>query len=117
MHESDGAALSETAVLKALAALAQETRLRVFRLLIVAGTEGLTPGQLCEALHTSPTALSFHLKELMRADLIHAKRHGRHLIYRAAIPQMNALLGFLTAHCCRGEPCLTVPTPLDCDFC
>jgi DNA-binding transcriptional ArsR family regulator len=111
MSESD---MTEPEALKAMAALAQETRLRVFRLLIVAGAQGLTPGQLCEALSTPPSALSFHLKELVRAKLIHAERRGRHLIYRATIAQMNALLGFLTAHCCQGEPCLVVPARLDC---
>ena len=106
--------MQETEVVKALAALAQETRLRIFRLLIVASPGGLTPGHLSEQLGAAPTALSFHLKELSHAGLVDAERDGRHLIYRAAMPQMNALLGFLTAHCCQGQPCLDAPLALDC---
>lgn len=109
--------MEEAAVVKALAALAQDTRLRVFRLLVVAGPEGLTPGQMSEELDTAPTALSFHLKELSHAGLVAAERDGRHLIYRASIPLMNNLLGFLTAHCCQGQACLEVSTKLDCHNC
>ncbi|WP_439112655.1 ArsR/SmtB family transcription factor [Hydrogenophaga sp.] len=106
--------MEEAAVVQALGALAQETRLRIFRLLVVAGPSGLTPGHMSEALGTAPTALSFHLKELSQAGLIARERDGRNLIYRAAIPLMNDLLGFLTAHCCQGQACLDVPTQLDC---
>lgn len=107
--------MEEADVVKALGALAQETRLRIFRLLVVTGPEGLTPGHLSEQLATSPTALSFHLKELSHAGLIAAERDGRNLIYRASIPQMNKLLGFLTAHCCQGQACLSSPARLECD--
>jgi ArsR family transcriptional regulator, arsenate/arsenite/antimonite-responsive transcriptional repressor len=106
--------MEEPDVIQALSALAQETRLRIFRLLVVAGTQGLTPTHLSEALGVAPTALSFHLKELSQAGLIGVERDGRHLIYRAAIPLMNDLLGFLTAHCCGGQPCLESPTQLAC---
>ena len=109
--------MEEAEVITALGALAQETRLRVFRLLVVAGPEGLTPGHISEELAASPTALSFHLKELSHAGLIAAERDGRNLIYRASIPLMNDLLGFLTAHCCQGQACLTTPSKLDCDNC
>lgn len=109
--------MDETDVVRALSALAQETRLRVFRLLVVAGPEGLTPGQMAETLGTAPTALSFHLKELSHAGLISCERNGRHLIYRASVPLMNELLGFLTAHCCQGQPCLEAPVKLDCSAC
>jgi ArsR family transcriptional regulator, arsenate/arsenite/antimonite-responsive transcriptional repressor len=109
--------MEEADVVKALAALAQDTRLRIFRLLIVAGPDGLTPGHMSEALGTASTALSFHLKELSHAGLIAAERDGRNLIYRASIPLMNDLLGFLTAHCCGGQACLTAPTQLDCNNC
>lgn len=108
--------MEEPDVLKALAALAQETRLRIFRLLVVAGPDGLTPSHMAEQLGAAPTALSFHLKELSHAGLVDAERDGRHLIYRAAIPQMNDLLGFLTAHCCQGQPCLDTPSALDCSL-
>jgi ArsR family transcriptional regulator len=97
--------MDETDVVRALGALAQETRLRIFRMLVVAGPKGVLPGQMAEALGSSPTALSFHLKELVHAGLASSERDGRHLIYRASIPQMNGLLGFLTAHCCEGQPC------------
>lgn len=109
--------MEEADVIKALAALAQETRLRIFRLLVVAGPEGLTPGRMSEALGASPTALSFHLKELSQVGLISSEREGRHLFYRASIPSMNELMGFLTAHCCQGQPCLDVSAPLDCNNC
>ena len=97
--------LHEDDVVRALGALAQPTRLRIFRMLVVAGPEGLMPGHMAEALGASPNALSFHLKELLTAGLVGAERDGRHLIYRARFARMNALLGFLTAHCCEGQPC------------
>jgi DNA-binding transcriptional ArsR family regulator len=86
----------------ALAALAQPTRLAAFRALVVAGPQGLTHGALAEALAVPPATLSFHLKELTHAGLLSAERDGRHLIYRAAFAHMQALLGYLTAHCCEG---------------
>ena len=80
-------------------------------LLVVAGKDGLTPGHMAETLEVAPTALSFHLKELSHAGLVHSERDGRHLIYRASIAAMNELLAFLTAECCQGQPCLTLPVP------
>jgi DNA-binding transcriptional ArsR family regulator len=109
--------MQEADVVKALAALAQDTRLRAYRLLVVAGPQGLTPSVMSDALGMAPNGLSFHLKELSQAGLIAAERDGRHLIYRASIPAMNALLGFLTAHCCQGQPCLDVNPRLDCSPC
>ncbi|MGE0097587.1 MAG: ArsR/SmtB family transcription factor [Hydrogenophaga sp.] len=97
--------MNETDVVRALGALAQETRLRIFRMLVVAGSKGVLPGRMAEELGTSPTAISFHLKELVHAGLASSERDGRHLIYRANFAQMNGLLGFLTAHCCEGQPC------------
>lgn len=101
--------LNDTQVVQALAALAQESRLRVFRMLVVAGPSGATPGQISESLAIAPTALSFHLKELTRAGLLTQERDGRYLIYRTHIDTMNALLKFLTAECCHGLPCLEDP--------
>lgn len=101
--------MEEADAIKALAALAQDTRLRIFRQLVVAGQEGLTPGQMSEALGTAPTALSFHLKELSHSGLIDAERDGRNLIYRARFDRMNTLLGYLTEHCCAGQPCEVSP--------
>ncbi len=98
--------MEEQDVVKALAALAQPSRLRAFRTLIIAGPSGLTPGALSEELGVAATTLSFHLKELTHAGLVSQQRDGRNLIYRAAYDQMNALLAYLTAHCCQGEDCL-----------
>jgi DNA-binding transcriptional ArsR family regulator len=95
----------ETTAVKALAALAQAQRLRVFRALVVAGPGGLTPGILSEKLGTAPSALSFHLKELVHSGLASSEARGRNLIYRANFAQMTALLGYLTEHCCEGQPC------------
>ena len=73
--------------------------------LVVAGPDGLNPGQMAERLEVAPTALSFHLKELSHAGLVSAERDGRNLIYRAEFEAMDQLLGFLTAECCQGKGC------------
>lgn len=96
--------MEESKVIQSLAALAQPLRLRVFRALVVAGPEGLTPGALVEAMEVPATSLSFHLKELTNSGLITQERNGRNLVYRAAFDQMDALLGFLTENCCAGAP-------------
>ena len=98
--------MEENDVICALAALAHGLRLRVFRMLVVAGPGGLTPGAMAEQLDIPNTTLSFHLKELTHAGLITQERDGRSLIYRAAYGQMNAVLGFLTENCCQGQACL-----------
>ena len=97
--------LDEPAAVKALAALAQTQRLRAFRALVVAGPEGLTPGVMAEQLGVASSALSFHLKELAHSGLVSSEARGRNLIYRADIGHMNALLAYLTEHCCEGRPC------------
>ncbi len=97
--------MEEKDAVTSLAALAQAMRLRVFRALVGAGPAGLTPGALSTALDVPASTLSFHLKELTHAGLVTQERDGRSLIYRPAIAQMNALLAYLTAHCCQGEPC------------
>jgi ArsR family transcriptional regulator, arsenate/arsenite/antimonite-responsive transcriptional repressor len=99
----------------ALAALAQETRLGVFRLLVEAGPEGLPAGAIAESLDVPPATLSFHLKELSRAGLAHARQDGRFVIYSADFERMAALMTYLTRNCCKGMPseCLeTVETAL-----
>ena len=98
--------MNEIDAVRSLAALAQEMRLRVFRALVVAGNEGLTPGALAAQLEVAPNTLSFHLKELAHASLVSQERQGRNLIYRASIATMNELLGFLTENCCQGADCL-----------
>lgn len=97
--------MKETDVVKSLAALAQEVRLRVFRALVVAGNDGLTPSALTDQLSVPGNALSFHLKELTHAGLITQERHGRNLIYRASFDTMNGLLTYLTENCCKGADC------------
>jgi ArsR family transcriptional regulator, arsenate/arsenite/antimonite-responsive transcriptional repressor len=105
---------NETATLKALAALAQTQRLRTFRALVMTGTGGLTPGAIAAELQIAPSALSFHLKELVHANLVTSEARGRNLIYRANFSQMNALLGYLTEYCCAGVPCETPTACVDC---
>jgi len=102
--------MEEQTVLKALAALSQAHRLRVFRTLVVAGQTGLTPGQIAEAQQIPAATLSFHLKELVQAGLLTQERQGRSLIYRADFAQMNALLAFLTENCCQGDACAATPS-------
>lgn len=95
----------------ALAALAQDTRLAIFRLLIEAGPDGLVAGDIGTELKVSAPTLSFHLKELSRAGLIAARQAGRFIHYRANFVTMNALLAFLTENCCMrsGNCCVTEP--------
>jgi ArsR family transcriptional regulator len=97
--------MDETQAVRALAALAQSSRLAVFKALVVAGRSGRTPTELAAALALTGPALSFHLKELLLAGMVTQERDGRHLIYRAALTHMNALLAYLSANCCEGQPC------------
>ena len=106
--------MKEVDVIRSLAALAQEVRLRVFRALVVAGNEGLTPSALAEQLGVASNTLSFHLKELVHAGLISQERQGRNLIYRASFASMNELLGYLTENCCQGTACL-LPDAVSCN--
>ncbi len=87
----------------ALAALAQESRLDVFRLLVQAGTEGLPAGQIAERLGMPPNSLSFHLNQLRHAGLVTFRRESRSLIYLAEYAAMNDLLAYLTENCCQGD--------------
>ena len=100
--------MEEKLAVSMLAALAQGMRLRVFRALVGAGPLGMTPGNLSATLGVPASTLSFHLKELMHAGLVSQQRDGRSLIYRPAIEQMNALLAYLSDHCCQGESCSPV---------
>ncbi len=100
--------MEEKEVVRSLAALAHAHRLQVFRALVVAGSQGMTPGVMAEGSGIPPATLSFHLKELMNAGLVTQERQGRNLVYRAAFDHMNALLGYLTANCCQGEACVAV---------
>lgn len=103
--------MKEQAVLKALAALAQSSRLRIFRTLVVTGPPGATPGELGKRLGVSSATLSFHLKELANAGLVTQERSGRNLIYRADYAAMNGLLAYMTENCCRGAACAPGEAP------
>jgi len=105
--------MEKTEALAALGALAQETRLDIYRVLVQAGPEGLPAGHIGERLGLPSATLAFHLKELKNARLAACTRNGRSLIYAAEYPVMNALLFFLTENCCgRGAAdCLPVCAP------
>lgn len=96
----------------ALAALAQETRLRAFRVLVRAGPAGLPAGRLAGRLEVPAATLSFHLGQLARAGLVRARRESRSIVYAADYPGMQALLRFLTEQCCAGENESRRPVPL-----
>ncbi|WP_428382594.1 ArsR/SmtB family transcription factor [Nevskia ramosa] len=91
-------------VITALAALAHDTRLSIFRLLVQAGPEGVTAGRIGEALEIPLGTLSFHLKELSRSGLLGSRQESRFIWYFANYPTMNELIGYLTENCCRGQP-------------
>jgi DNA-binding transcriptional ArsR family regulator len=93
------------AAVQSLAALAQETRLSIYRALVEQGPSGLAAGALAERLGVANATLSFHLKELANAGLIVPRQDGRFIYYAANYDAMSALLEYLTANCCAGEPC------------
>jgi DNA-binding transcriptional ArsR family regulator len=96
------------AVIGALAALAQDTRLEVFRLLVQVGPSGLAATKIAEHLCTPSSSLSFHLKELTHAGLIVPRQDGRFNIYAANFDTMNSLISFLSESCCGGNPCMPI---------
>jgi ArsR family transcriptional regulator, arsenate/arsenite/antimonite-responsive transcriptional repressor len=95
--------MEKSEAIAALSALAQESRLDVFRLLVQAGTGGMPAGQIGERLGLPSATLSFHLNQLRHAGLVAFRREGRSLIYMAEYAAMNALLGYLTENCCQGH--------------
>ncbi|MCM2372306.1 ArsR/SmtB family transcription factor [Aporhodopirellula aestuarii] len=97
----------------ALAALAQESRLEVFRLLSKLGAEGLPAGMIAEKVSIPPATLSFHLKELSHAGLVESRKEGRSVIYAINVKGVSCLMGFLTEDCCQGRPELCVPACCD----
>lgn len=100
--------------LKALAALAQETRLTIFRYLVEAGPDGVYAGAIAEALGLPGATLSFHLKELHHAELVGSQQEGRFVRYTANLATVQAMVGYLTETCCGGKPemCVPVAVPL-----
>ena len=97
---------------EALSALAQETRLKVYRLLVEGGPEGLSAGRIGEKLALAAATLSFHLAHLARAGLVTARQEGRFIFYAADFQNMNALVGYLTENCCGGRACAPAVQPL-----
>lgn len=103
--------METNAAVTALSALAQTSRLAVFRALVQAGPAGMAAGKISELADIPPSSLSFHLKELSHAGLVASRQDGRFVIYTAQFDAMNALLGFLTENCCGGNPCAPVCSP------
>ena len=93
---------------RALAALAQDTRLAIYRLLVQQGREGLSVGTVAQRLDLAAPTLSFHLKELANAGMVQSRQDGRFVFYSANYDQMNGLLGYLTENCCGGNPCTPI---------
>ncbi|MFM0595207.1 MULTISPECIES: ArsR/SmtB family transcription factor [Paraburkholderia] len=92
-------------VVRALGALAHESRLAIFRVLVVAGPAGMPAGEIAQQIGLSPSSLSFHLKDLSHAGLVTGTQQGRFIFYSANFEAMNGLVGFLTENCCAGAPC------------
>ena len=109
--------MEEKTAIASLTALAQAARLRVFRALVGAAPDGMTPGALSAMLDVPASTLSFHLKELVNAGLVYVERDGRNLIYRAAFATMNELLAYLTVNCCDGQACELVEVSTACTTC
>jgi ArsR family transcriptional regulator len=97
--------MKKTDIVAALAALAQDNRLDVFRLLVEAGPEGMPAGAVATTLDLAPNTLTFHFDRLRSAGLVNVRREGRSMIYAAQFETMNALIGYLTDNCCGGVPC------------
>jgi ArsR family transcriptional regulator, arsenate/arsenite/antimonite-responsive transcriptional repressor len=101
-----------TQAVDTLSALAQETRLGIFRLLVEAGAEGMAAGRIGEKMELPPATLSFHLAHLARAGLARSRQDGRFVIYSADFQTMNALVGYLTENCCGGRACAPSAKPV-----
>jgi ArsR family transcriptional regulator, arsenate/arsenite/antimonite-responsive transcriptional repressor len=98
-------------VVAALAALAQDSRLAIFRVLVRAGPAGLSAGKIGDSTGVAPSSVSFHMKELTHADMVTSRNEGRFVIYTANFATMNALVAFLTENCCEGNPCTPTCIP------
>ncbi|MEF9443342.1 metalloregulator ArsR/SmtB family transcription factor [Burkholderia sp. 1B3(2022)] len=98
--------MDQNFVVRALGALAHDSRLAIFRALVVAGPSGIAAGEISQRLGIAPSSLSFHLKDLTHADLVAPRQEGRFVIYTANFEAMNRVIGFLTENCCAGAPCV-----------
>jgi len=98
--------LKTAEAIKSLAALSQETRLGIYRLLVQQGPAGLVVGTIAQQMDVAGATLSFHLKELARAGLVTARQDGRFIYYAANYTTMNNLMAYLTENCCQGQGCL-----------
>ncbi len=101
--------MDERQALTAFGALSQETRLRLLRLLVIAGPDGIAAGSLAERVEVSPSNVSFHLKELERAGLVAARRDARSIVYSAEYDALSGLIRFLMEDCCSGRPEICAP--------
>ncbi|MCB5412339.1 ArsR/SmtB family transcription factor [Pseudogemmobacter faecipullorum] len=101
--------MKEESALAAFAALSQETRLRIVRLLIQAGPKGMAAGDIGAAIGATTSRLSFHLAHLEHAGLIQSRREGRFIIYTALYPAFSSLIAFLMQDCCQGHPEICAP--------
>ena len=101
-----------TQIVLALTALAQSSRLAIYRTLVQAGPAGMAAGKIGDATGIVPSSLSFHLKELHHAGLVTSRSEGRFVIYSANFKTMNAVIGYLTENCCGGNPCTPAPSLL-----
>ncbi len=101
--------MRKTDAVTILAALAQDSRLDVFRLLVEAGPDGMPAGHIANSLKLQPNALTFHLDRLREAKLVEARREGRSIIYAARYDAMNSLISYLTDNCCQGRPGRCLP--------
>jgi len=111
LYFDDNGIVETKFVVTALSAIAQESRLAIFRLLVQVGPSGLSAGKIAEALEIPPSSLSFHLKELSYAGLVTSRQESRFVIYSANFETMNDLIAYLTENCCGGSPCTPTCTP------
>jgi len=108
------ARMNPNLAVRALGALAHDSRLAIFRLLVVAGPEGMPAGEIAQQLGLAPSSLSFHLKDLSHAGLVDSRQDGRFVIYTANFGAMTDLIGFLTENCCDGVSCTASDLPSAC---
>jgi len=104
--------MKSKAAISSLLALAQESRLAIFRMLVQAGPNGMSAGKIGEITGIAPSSVSFHIKELVNAGLVISRKDGRFIIYTANFDSMSELIAFLTENCCGGNPCLPIATSI-----